>query len=61
MLDASIALKTEGRVVNAKKVVSYGPFVEGRNVVRRYVNWAEATRSLLSCLVRLLIQSSLFK
>jgi hypothetical protein len=38
MLDASTALKTEGRVVNAEKVVTDGPFVEGKNVVRGYVN-----------------------
>jgi hypothetical protein len=38
MLDASTALQTEGRVVNAKKVVTDGPLVEGRNVVRGYVN-----------------------
>ncbi len=38
MLDASTALKTEGRVVNAEKVVTSGPFTEGRNVVRGYVN-----------------------
>jgi hypothetical protein len=38
MLEASTALKTEGRVINAKKVVTDGPFVEARNVVRGYVN-----------------------
>ena len=38
MLDASTALKTEGRVVNAQAVVTEGPFVEGRDVVRGYVN-----------------------
>jgi hypothetical protein len=38
MLDASTALKTEGRVVNANQVVSDGPFLEARNVVRGYVN-----------------------
>jgi len=38
MLDASAALKTEGRVVNAKKVVTEGSFEEDRNVVRGYVN-----------------------
>ena len=38
MLDASTALKTEGRVVDAKKVVTDGPFLEARNVVRGYVN-----------------------
>jgi hypothetical protein len=38
VLDASTALKTEGRVVNAKKAVTEGPFVEGKNVVRGYVN-----------------------
>jgi hypothetical protein len=38
MLDASTALKTEGRVVNAKKIVTEGPFVEAMDVVRGYVN-----------------------
>jgi hypothetical protein len=38
MLDVSTALKTDGVVVNAKRVVSTGPFLEGRNVVRGYVN-----------------------
>ena len=38
MLDASTALKTEGRIVNADKVVTDGPVVEARNVVRGYVN-----------------------
>jgi hypothetical protein len=38
MLDASTALKTEGRVVNANQVVSDGPFLEASNVVRGYVN-----------------------
>jgi hypothetical protein len=38
MLDASTALKTEGRVINAKKVVTEGPFVEATDVVRGYVN-----------------------
>jgi hypothetical protein len=38
MLDVSTALKTDGRVVNANRVVSPGPFLEGRNVVRGYVN-----------------------
>lgn len=38
MLDASTALKTEGRIVNAKKVVSDGPLLEDRNVVRGYMN-----------------------
>jgi hypothetical protein len=37
MLDASTALKTEGRVINAKKAVTDGPFMEGRDVVRGYV------------------------
>jgi hypothetical protein len=37
MLDASNALKTEGRVVNAN-IVTDGPCVEGRDVVRGYVN-----------------------
>jgi hypothetical protein len=55
MLDASTALKTEGRVVNVKKVVTDGPFVEGTDVVRGYVNsqsdtfdtasWPRAARS----------------
>jgi hypothetical protein len=38
MLDVSTALKTEGRAVNAKKVVIEGPFVEATNVIRGYVN-----------------------
>ena len=38
MLDVSTALKTDGRVVNAERVVSPGPVLEGRNVVRGYVN-----------------------
>jgi hypothetical protein len=38
MLDVSTALKTDGRVVNAERVVSPGAFLEGRNVVRGYVN-----------------------
>ena len=38
MLDVSTALKTDGRVINAKRVVSPGAILEGRNVVRGYVN-----------------------
>ena len=33
MLDAGDALKQEGRVVNAKKVVTDGPFVEAKEIV----------------------------
>ena len=33
MLDAGDGLKREGRVVNAKKVVSDGPFIEVKEVV----------------------------
>lgn len=33
MLDAGHGLKTEGRVVNAKKVVSDGPFIEAKEIV----------------------------
>jgi hypothetical protein len=33
MLDAGDALKQEGRVVNARKVVTDGPFVESKEVV----------------------------
>ena len=33
MLDAGDALKKEGRVVNARKVVSDGPFIETKEVV----------------------------
>jgi hypothetical protein len=33
MLDAGDGLKKEGRVVNAKKVVSDGPFIEVKEVV----------------------------
>ena len=36
MLDAGDALKQEGRVVNAKKVVSDGPFIETKEVVGGY-------------------------
>jgi hypothetical protein len=38
MLDASKALKTEGRVINADHTVIDGPLVEGTDVVRGYVN-----------------------
>ena len=33
MLDAGDGLKTDGRVVNAKKVVTDGPFVESKDIV----------------------------
>ena len=33
MLDPGDALKTEGRVVHAKKVVTDGPFVESKEIV----------------------------
>jgi hypothetical protein len=33
MLDKGNGLKTEGRVVNAKKVVSDGPFIEAKEIV----------------------------
>jgi hypothetical protein len=36
MLDAGDALKREGRVVNAKKVVSDGPFIEAKEIVGGY-------------------------
>src|SRR5262249_35848571 len=36
MLDAGNGLKTEGRIVNAKKVVTDGPFVEAKDVVGGY-------------------------
>lgn len=36
MLDAGNGLKTEGRVVNAQKVVTDGPFVEAKDVVGGY-------------------------
>ena len=36
MLDPGNGLKTEGRVVNAKKVVTDGPFVEAKDVVGGY-------------------------
>jgi hypothetical protein len=36
MLDAGDALTQEGRVVNAKKVVTDGPFVESKEVVGGY-------------------------
>ncbi|MEC3918922.1 YciI family protein [Nocardia sp. CDC160] len=38
MLDASKALKTEGRVINADNTVTDGPLVEGTDVVRGYLN-----------------------
>jgi hypothetical protein len=38
MLDASKALKTEGCVINADYSVIDGPLVEGKDVVRGYVN-----------------------
>jgi hypothetical protein len=37
MLDASKALKTEGRVVSDVNIVTDGPLVEGNDVVRGYV------------------------
>jgi hypothetical protein len=36
MVDAGDALTTEGRVVNAKKVVTDGPFVEAKEMVGGY-------------------------
>ena len=36
MVDAGDALTPEGRVVNAKKVVSDGPFVESKEIVGGY-------------------------
>jgi len=36
LLDAGNGLKTEGRVVNAKKVITDGPFVESKDVVGGY-------------------------
>jgi hypothetical protein len=33
MLDPGDALKTEGRVVNARKIVTDGPFVESKEVI----------------------------
>jgi hypothetical protein len=36
MLDAGDALTEEGRVVNAKKVVTDGPFVESKEIVGGY-------------------------
>lgn len=33
LIDAGNALKAEGRVVNAKKVVSDGPFIEAKEIV----------------------------
>ena len=36
MIEAGDGLKTEGRVVNAKKIVSDGPFVEAKEVVGGY-------------------------
>jgi hypothetical protein len=37
MLDASKALKTEGRVISDVNIVTDGPLVEGTDVVRGYV------------------------
>jgi hypothetical protein len=36
LLDAGDALKEEGRVVNARKVVTDGPFVESKEIVGGY-------------------------
>jgi hypothetical protein len=36
MVDAGDALKEEGRVVNAKKIVTDGPFVESKEIVGGY-------------------------
>ena len=36
MLDAGDGLKKEGRIVNAKKVVSDGPFIEAKEIVGGY-------------------------
>ena len=36
MVDAGDALKREGRVVNAKKVISDGPFIEVKELVGGY-------------------------
>ncbi|HKE27734.1 MAG TPA: hypothetical protein VKB88_35505 [Bryobacteraceae bacterium] len=57
MRDVSTALRTDGRVVNANRIVSPGPFLEERNVVRGYVNVeadtldsaAEMARGARSC------------
>ncbi|HJP72770.1 MAG TPA: YciI family protein [Pseudonocardiaceae bacterium] len=38
LLDASKALKTEGRVINADNTISDGPLVEGADVVRGYMS-----------------------
>jgi hypothetical protein len=38
LLDASKALKTEGRVITADLAVTDGPLVEGTDVVRGYIN-----------------------
>jgi hypothetical protein len=43
MLDASKALKTEGRVVSDINIVTDGPLVEGNDVVRGYVAIEAAT------------------
>jgi hypothetical protein len=36
MLDAGNGLKTEGCVVNAKKVITDGPFIEAKEIVGGY-------------------------
>jgi hypothetical protein len=36
MLDAGHGLKTDGLVVNAKKVVTDGPFAETKEIIRGY-------------------------
>lgn len=38
LIDASKALKTEGRVINADQSVTDGPLIEGSDVVRGYMN-----------------------
>lgn len=38
MLDASTALRTEGRIVDATTAVTQGPLLEANDVVRGYVN-----------------------
>ncbi len=54
MLDGGDALLAEGRVVNAQKVVSDGPFVESKEVVGGYAlikaaSFEEAAKYAKSC------------
>src|SRR5262245_38940181 len=43
LLDAGNGLKTEGRVVNAQKIVTDGPFIEAKEIVGGYAIVQAAT------------------